>query len=153
MLNHFSAQTRTVVDQAAVIARELGSSSVEAEHLLLAVASSEGPTARTLHDHGLDFDGIALALAAETERSLAAVGVSAAPLDFAPKVGRPQFATSAKVALERMLKLALVRREKPLTTNHLVLGVLAAERGTVPRALECAGVDRDALRAAVEAAI
>jgi ATP-dependent Clp protease ATP-binding subunit ClpA len=152
-LRHFAGDARALTEQAVEIARELGSSNVEAEHLLLAASGSSGPAGEALRAAGLDFDGIASALVAEMERSLAAVGVSAEPLVFTPDVSRPRFATSAKVALERTLKTALVRGEKQISSGHVVLGVLGAERGTVPRALECAGVDRTALRAQVEAAL
>ena len=153
-LKHFADNTRILTEQASEIARELGSSTVEAEHLLLAAAGAEGPAAQALRDEGLDFDGIASALVREMQRSLAAVGVSADPLHFAPDVTRPRFATSAKLALERALKTAILqRREKQITVRHLILGILEAERGTVPRALECAGVDRSALLARVNAAV
>ena len=152
-LNRFSGDARVVVDRASDIARELGCSTVEAEHLLLAATSGESPAARVLQDESLDFDGVASALAAEIERSLAAVGISAGPLHFTPEPTRPRYATSAVVALERMLKVAVARGEKYMTTGHLVIGVLSAERGTVPRALECAGVDRDALARRVAATL
>ena len=152
-LRHFAGDARVLTEQAVEIARELGSSSVEAEHLLLAASGASGPAADVLRSSGLDFDGIASALVAEMERSLAAVGVHADPLVFSADVSRPRFGTSAKVALERTLKTAVARGEKPISCGHLVLGVLAAERGTVPRALECAGVDRDALRAEISAAL
>jgi ATP-dependent Clp protease ATP-binding subunit ClpA len=62
-------------------------------------------------------------------------------------------ATSAKRALEGALKVALERGDKNLGRGHIVLALLRAERGTVPRALECAGVERRELRDAVAAAI
>src|SRR6478609_5594872 len=54
-------------------ARELGSPTVEAEHLLLALTRSDNAAAAALRAKGLDHDAVAEALAAETERSLAAV--------------------------------------------------------------------------------
>jgi ATP-dependent Clp protease ATP-binding subunit ClpA len=147
----FTKDARRIVGEATEIARELGSSTVEAEHLLLAATREDSPVARVLHEHGLDFDGLASALVAETTRSLAAVGVTAEPLHFSPFVERPRFATSSKLALERALRVAVARADRHLGVRHIVLGALRASAGTVPRALECAGVDRVELSARVEA--
>jgi len=149
MFNRFAKDARDAATEAVELARDMGATSVEAEHLLLAVAQGESPAARVLQAHGLDFDGLMCALRDETARSLAAVGVSAEPLPFSPYVERPRFATSAKLALERTLRVALARGAKELTATHLVLALLQPDRGTLPRALECAGVDRNALRAAL----
>jgi ATP-dependent Clp protease ATP-binding subunit ClpA len=153
-LNRFAKEARLVVQDATTIARDLGASTVEAEHLLLAAAGREhNPAARALHEAGLDYDGLAAALAAETVRSLAAVGVTADVLSFSPFVSAPRFGTSAKLAMERSLRVALARGDRTMETGHLVLAVLRATAGTVPRALECAGVDRANLTARVEAAL
>jgi ClpA/ClpB-like protein len=116
------------------------------------VARGSGAAARVLHDEGLDYDGLAAALVAETTRSLAAVGVAADALAFRPYVERPRLATSAKLALERALRVAIARADKQIAGEHITLGILRATTGTVPRALECAGVDRAALTAKVERA-
>jgi ATP-dependent Clp protease ATP-binding subunit ClpA len=151
MLNRFTKEARLVVGDAVVVARDLGATTVEAEHLLLAVAKADAPVARVLGDAGLDFDGLAAALNAETARSLAAVGVTADALFFSPFVERPRFATSAKLVLERALRVAVARKAKHIGSEHITLGALRATTGTVPRALECAGVDRVALSRRVEA--
>ena len=90
---------------------------------------------------------------AETDRSLAAVGVSAEHLTFSPFVETPRFATSAKWALELSLRIALERGDRRIGTGHVVLAILRAERGTVPRALALAGVDRVELGARVAATL
>jgi ATP-dependent Clp protease ATP-binding subunit ClpA len=145
MFNRFSGDARMVVQDAVEIARDLGAPSVEAEHLLLAATRGSGPVARTLADVGLDLDGLCAALAAETTRSLAAVGVTADVLHFSPFTERPRLATSAKLALERALRAAIGLDDKRISSKHVVLGVLRPATGTVPRALECADVDRIAL--------
>jgi ATP-dependent Clp protease ATP-binding subunit ClpA len=145
MFNHFTREARWVAHDAPKIARELGDSSVEAEHLLLAISRRDDAVARVLRDAGLDFDAITAALVAESERSLAAVGVSAERQSFSPFVEAPRFATSAKSALERSLRIALERGDRRIGTGHVALAVLSAKRGTVPRALAIAGVDREAL--------
>jgi ATP-dependent Clp protease ATP-binding subunit ClpA len=153
MFNRFTQDARRVAEEAPRVARELGDSTVEAEHLLLAATRQDDAVARALHAQGLDFDGIAAALVAETERSLAAVGVTAEELTFSPFVSAPRYASSAKWALELSLRVALERGDRHIGTGHVVLGVLHAERGTVPRALALAGVDRTILAARVAEAI
>jgi ATP-dependent Clp protease ATP-binding subunit ClpA len=151
MLNRFTKEARLVVDDSVTVARDLGAPSVEAEHLLLAVAAGDTPTANVMRGAGLDFDGLAAALVAETARSLAAVGVTADAPHFSPFVERPRLATSGKLVLERALKIAVARGDKHIGSEHITLGALRATTGTVPRALECAGVDRVELTARVEA--
>ncbi len=104
MLNRFTKEARLVVGDSIQVARDLGAPTVEAEHLLLAVAAGDAPAATVMRDAGLDFDGLAAALVAETTRSLAAVGVSADAVHFSPFVESPRLATSAKLALERSLQ-------------------------------------------------
>ena len=107
--------------------------------------------ARALAEVGLDFDGLCVALVAETARSLAAVGVSADAVVFSPYVERPRLATSAKLVLERSLRAAIAEDDKRISSKHVVLGALRAPTGTVPRALECADVDRVQLTARISA--
>src|SRR3954453_17021000 len=155
MLERFTRDARAAVARAQDEARGLGSPTVEAEHLLLALARDSGdPAGRVLVRRGLDHGRVREALALEVERSLAAVGVSAA-IDPDPREdeGDRRFGASAKRALERAVKAAVRRGDRRLVSGHLLLGVLAAEVGTVPRALAAAGVDRTALAAAVEAEI
>jgi D-alanyl-D-alanine carboxypeptidase len=146
-----AAVLRAIQEQAPA----LGSPTVEAEHLLLALAADRaGPAGRLLAEVGLDPDGLRAALDHETERSLAAVGVRLA--DFAlpdpPRAPRrpPKLATSAKTALERAVRVAAAHGDRHVAGAHLLLGVVRAELGTVPRALDAAGVDRVALATRAE---
>lgn len=128
-------------------ARSSGQGTIEAEHLLLALAAH--PDLREL---GLDHETLGAALAQEDERSLAAVGIAAG--DFYLPVTRsrrpkPKLARSAKLALQRALTIAVDRGERRIHAGHLLYGVLAAERGRVPRALRIAGIDVDELRARI----
>jgi ATP-dependent Clp protease ATP-binding subunit ClpA len=125
-------------------ARSLGSATIEAEHLLLALTAHP-----SLQHLGLDHDHIEQALAQEEERSLAAVGITAGDFDVpAPQAitRRPKLATSAKLALPRALTAAVRRGDRRIGPHHLLHGVLAADRGRVPRALQIAGIDIDDLR-------
>jgi ATP-dependent Clp protease ATP-binding subunit ClpA len=151
MLNRFTKEAREVVDGSIRVARDLGAATVEAEHLLLAVAKGDAPAATVMRDAGLDFDGLSAALEAETARSLAAVGITADAPQFSPYVERPRLATSAKLTLERALRAAVARSDKYIGSQHITLGALRATTGTVPRALECAGVDRVELTRRLEA--
>jgi ATP-dependent Clp protease ATP-binding subunit ClpA len=143
MFGRFTGPARAVVTDARAIAYEQRSPTVEAEHLLLAAARRPSP----LRAAGLDYETLLGALEAERTRSLAAVGIAIDPPAAAPPVEQPRFATSAKAALERAVRAAAGRRDKRIDDRHVVLGVLSARAGTVPRALEIAGVDRAALLA------
>ena len=151
MFNRFTKDARAIATGATEIARELGAPMVEAEHLLLAASRLEAPAAETLRAAGLDYDGLLDALEAETARSLAAVGVTASTPRFSPFVRAPRFAASAKLALERSLKVSVARKDNFIGAEHVVLAILRAPAGTVPRALECAGVDRVDLQQRLDA--
>ena len=62
-----------------------------------------------------------------------------------------RFGTSAKASLERAAAAAAGARQ--IQPTHLLLGVLGAQHGTVPRMLALAGVDRAALTEQVRTAI
>ena len=143
----FTRDARAAVVGAREQARAQGHHDVEAEHLLLFLAGR--PEFQAL---GLDRDRLADALATEEERSLAAVGVAAGELEPSVAARAPrklQFATSAKLSLQRAMKVAAARGDRRLTAGHVLLGVLGAERGRVSRALQIAQIDVDDLRARI----
>ncbi len=149
MFERFTRDARAIVGQAENEARGAGARSIEAEHLLLALARG-GPPA--LAAAGLDHEALLAALEAEEAASLGAVGIDAHAFALpapAPTVGRLRFGSSARAALERAVRAATRQRDGRLEARHVLLGVLAADGGKVPRTLELAGVDRDRLRAAV----
>jgi ATP-dependent Clp protease ATP-binding subunit ClpA len=145
----FTKEARTVVTEATAIARERGALRVEAEHLLLAITRGDSPAAAAMRRDGLDHEALTDALAAETTRSLAAVGITADTPAFSPFVESPRFARSAKAALEQSLRESIRHHDRHIGTLHVALAVLRPDRGTVPRALELAGHDRRLLRDAV----
>lgn len=156
MFERFVKHARAVVTDAEAEARALGSQTVEAEHLVLALTRQDGTAVqRVLADAGLDHEGVRAALEAEFERSLMAVGVSAGELGGGVRVvtRRPRFAASAKLALERALHVAQSRNDRRIEPAHILLGILRADVGTVPRTLAAANVDRAELAAAVAATI
>lgn len=145
MFERFTKDARRTVEAALREAQAAGSPTVEAEHLLVALARRPHPA---LAARGLGAGRVAEALAAERAASLAAAGVDW-DVPTRPTRAEPRFAASAKLALERSLPAAVARGDRRLTSDHVLLGVLEAEVGTVPRALALAGVDRRALAEAV----
>lgn len=135
-------------------AQRLDSATVEAEHLLLALAAKpDTPSGGLLAEVELSHQGVLAALQRETEQSLAAVGVRLgdfAPAERTPSARTPTLAASAKRALEQAADFAATRRGRGIAGADLLVGVLRAEIGTVPRALAAAGVDRARLLARAE---
>lgn len=146
---------RAVVHAATEEAKGLGSSTIEAEHLLLALSAGEpNPTADLLVECGLDHGALLAALERETEHSLAAVGVAlsdfALPQARTPARRSPKLGASSKRALERAAHVAIAGEDRQITAPHLLIGILRAGIGTVPRALAGAEIDRVALLSRAE---
>lgn len=138
MFERFTSDARRVVQRAVEVeAAALGARTVEAEHLLLALSDTIG----------VDHDTLVDALELETAASLDAVGVPLRPPPPPRRPRTPRIGASAKLALHRSLQAALARKDRRIGAEHLALGVLQAEVGTVPRALALAGLDREALAA------
>jgi ATP-dependent Clp protease ATP-binding subunit ClpA len=143
-MSTFGDYVHAILEQGREEARQDGSAAVEAQHLLLAVAT--GPRAaphQVLATAGLVHRVIRDALDREFEHSLQAAGVSAATFDLPQPSRNPQrprrLGASARLAIERG---ATSGRKKDLLPAHLLLGILQAEVGTVPRALALADIDR-----------
>jgi ATP-dependent Clp protease ATP-binding subunit ClpA len=139
-------------------ARESGSRTIEAEHILLALARQEGTAREILESTGLDHDAIRAAIEREFEASLLAVGISLEGSSIVSETrrpeGRPRFAQSARLAVERAATVVGQKRVAPhLEPLHLLLGVLYAGAGTVPRILATAGVDSADLTGRAEDAL
>ncbi|MFE4670526.1 Clp protease N-terminal domain-containing protein [Streptomyces sp. NPDC056716] len=150
-MSRFDTYLQSVLDRAETEAREDSSATIDAHHLLLAVAAGDGTDAqRVLHAAGLDHAALKDALRREFAHSLAVAGVSLGDFDL-PRATQdparhPRLGASSKLAMERM---ATAHRKKDLRSGHLLLGVLQAEVGTVPRTLALAGVDRAELIARI----
>ena len=140
-------------DEAAV----LGSQDLEAEHILLALAAGDDPVVHgVLTGAGLDRDALRRALEAQEEAALASVGVSRAAFDLPPRPPlkrTPGWSTSAKQAMIRAKTIATARHEARLEPPHLLIGVLRAEAGPVPRALAFASADPRLMAAETETAL
>jgi len=139
-----------------VEAKRVGAKFIEAEHMLLALASDpDSDAARLLKESGLDHQRLASALDEERRRTLSFAGikrpdgklVEATELDSSLSLG-----TSAKAAVRRALIGSRHDRHRArLRSIDLLAGILQAELGTVPRALAIAGIDRAALIACARA--
>ena len=152
-----SRYIKEILERGQAEARLSRSPAMEAEHLLLALAAQRGTSAqRVLADAGLDHDTIRTALDREFTTSLRVAGVELSDLDLPPATADPQrsvrLGTSAKLVLERAVRTA-GRGPGRIRPAHLLLGVLEAQVGTVPRALALAGLDRAQLASQARAAL
>ena len=155
------ADLRPLVGVAMIEATNRASTTVEAEHILLAflfARTSQGSA--LLAQHGLTYETFDAALRQEREQTLAGIGIQipdAARLQAAPRVrtGRPRFGASAREAFERASKASKARRGRPQRLGEVdfLAGILAAELGTVPRALSRGGFDRQQLLDALDASL
>ncbi|MFF8731009.1 Clp protease N-terminal domain-containing protein [Streptomyces sp. NPDC015171] len=145
-MSAFDKYLHAVIVRATGEAQDDGSATIDAHHLLLSLAADQGSTAQqVLASVGLDRAAVREALDREFEHSLSMVGVSPATYGL-PGPSRasqhPKMGASARLALERSFASA---RKKDLRSAHLLLGILQAQIGTVPRALALAGIDQVAL--------
>ena len=160
MARNDSVRVAAILHRAREEAKTAGSPTVEAEHVLLALAAHKGTEAqRILASVGLDHAAILGALHREFEESLAGAGVSLSAFNLPPASDRrdriPRWGTSFKLALQRAPKGGPAGRSwnSRLDATRLLLGILRARIGTVPRALSLAGVDRPALVGRAEQAL
>ena len=143
-MSGFGKYLKTIIEQGTNEARNDRAETVEAQHLLLAIATEPKTVPfDTLADAGLHYQALRAALDREFAHSLESAGVSIASFQMPPASiepsRSPDLGQTAKLAIERGMKSA--RRGDP-EPSHLLLGILQAEVGTVPRALALAGVDR-----------
>jgi ATP-dependent Clp protease ATP-binding subunit ClpA len=142
---------KTVITASIDEAIRRGAAKVEAEHLLLAIAASGDAVAQTLAEVGLDHAGVEAALRGERERALRAAGIEPVSDErlHATRNSRPVWGASIRDALRRgdfkaHRNRGRAERER-LAVSDALIGVLRADLGTVPRALEYSGIDRAAL--------
>jgi ATP-dependent Clp protease ATP-binding subunit ClpA len=142
-MSSFDRYLSRILEAAAAEARADGSATTEAHHLLLAIAQDGSPA---LAAAGIDHAAVRAALDHEFARSLAAAGVridGGLPRATPPATGSPDLGATARSALER--GFAAAQHKRDCRPGHILLGVLLAPLGTVPRALDLAGVDRTRL--------
>ena len=143
MFERFVHDARRVALEANSVAAGLGSSSVEAEHLLVSLAAGDDAAGRALRDAGLDPQELRDAIGRDFERVLRNVGIDATGVDLPAncRSEKPRWGASAKQGLERALAEAKRRGDREIGPEHILLGLLRAEHGTVPRILAAEGID------------
>ena len=147
MFERFTKAAREVVVQAHEEGQALGARTIEAEHLLLAVSGCPA-VAAAMEAAGAGHDALVEALELEMATALETVGVSVSSYGSPAAVrtrGKLRFGTSAKRILEQAVTTAARDDSRQLEARHLLTALLLTDRGTVPRTLEAAGVDRYAL--------
>jgi len=144
MFERFVGEARQVALEAHSVAAGLGSSSVEAEHLLVSLAGTPHPAGGALREVGLEPEELYAAIQRDFERVLARVGIDAGGLDISANCRRTKlrWGASAKQGLERALVEAKRRGDRKIGPEHILLGLLRAEHGAVPRMLAAEGIDR-----------
>lgn len=148
MPERFAKAARGVAKAAQREATDLGSTRVEAEHILLALLADTGVAGDALAGAGLNHARVAEALEQQHARSLMAVGVDLEDFDIParqPSAARPSWGTSAQVALERSLDAARASGDRRIGSGHVLIGLLGAHEGTVPRFLSHLDVSPDNL--------
>ena len=147
MFERFVRDARYAALEATSVAAGLGSSSVEAEHLLISIAAGNSKAAHALKDVGLEPQELRDALLRDFERTLANVGIDASGVDLPANCRRTKlrWGASAKQGLERALVEAKRRGDRKVGCEHILRALLSAEYGTVPRILAAEGIDRDEL--------
>lgn len=151
-----SGRLRSIVIRALNEATRRGAGTVEAEHLLLAIAADDrSDTAAILAEAGLDYAAIDAALTNERAHSLTLAGVTpvdATQLTSTPRRTRPAWGASLREAMGRAHRHSTRqhRNRSRMAESDLVVGIVQAKLGTVPRALALAGIDQDALIARLQ---
>jgi ATP-dependent Clp protease ATP-binding subunit ClpA len=136
LITRFTREARRVVEAAVEEARALGHSRVGTEHLLLAAAAVDPSGSAT-----------ALADAGATRERLRDAAVAALGESAGSRRGHIPFTRAAKRALESSLAEAARSGSRRIQSEHVLLGLLATERGGALDLLAELGVDREALRA------
>jgi ATP-dependent Clp protease ATP-binding subunit ClpA len=153
--HYFGKTTHRTFQVARQEARKNRSKTVEAEHLLLALASTPTTTCgRVLIESGLDHERIEALLRQERRNSLAFAGVELRGGMPGPASAREtplRLGTSANEAIRRGAAIGHEENRVRVGTD-LLLGILGAELGTVPRILALANIDRAQLASRVKAA-
>lgn len=139
MFDQMTRTSREIVTRGMDEAHALGSTTIEAEHLLAALAMSTGPVGGVLAQEGLTADRVRDLIREERSRSLASAGIRAP--SPAPTEGDLPLSTSAKAVLRR----AVAASRGSITDVTMATAVLGQEAGTVPRLLAIAGVDKERL--------
>jgi ATP-dependent Clp protease ATP-binding subunit ClpA len=166
--DRFTALTKRAIVGARDAATSLGHDFIGTEHLLIGLAQTAGLASEALRAHGVELT----ALRSEAAGQMSARGVPAtggngaiaalstlgidvseirrrADASFGAgsfQFPRPAFSLSAKQAVKASLEQARAAGHEEIDTEHLLLGVLAAEGDPAIAVLTSLGADVAALR-------
>ena len=174
MFERFTVSARRAVALAQEEARTLDRPQIGTDHLLIALAGDgDDPAAQALRSVGATRAALRAAASspdALDARSLALLGIDldevrraaeerfgrgaldAARTGHAP-AGHIRFSDAAKQSLAAAVTQAAAVRTGSISSGHLLLGVLADPAGAGTRVAQACGIDVDALRADVVAAM
>ena len=139
MFERFSDAARLAMFAARLEVTEAASDAIEPAHLLLGLLEAKGGVAEALAE------AAGLRVADIRPRLLAA---ALTPLP--PGIEVP-FASASKAALEAAVAEADAMASAEITTGHLLLGLMRDENSVISLLLHEAGLELNALRAAVQA--
>ena len=151
MFERFTQDVREKVRRAAELADHEGAAMVEVEHLLLALVDPvTDQIGMALERAGLSRETINDARDREFRSALALAGVNTGrPVPAGARRLRrgrtTRFAPSAKLALERTLGVAAESNQQRITNQSLVLAIVGAQVGIIPRLLAELGTDSETL--------
>lgn len=180
MFERFTANARATVVDAQEQARSLHHRQILPEHLLLAVLHDDASiSARVLRDHHVEPDRLKselVALGVGDDDALREIGIDLdsvrqrAEASFGPGAldrplprrpgllrrlswtgGHLAFSDAAKHALEQSLRQAVALGNRSITTDHVLLGLLADEQNPASRLLHICGASPDAIEEQVRA--
>jgi ATP-dependent Clp protease ATP-binding subunit ClpA len=147
----FKKYIESILESAGREAQLDRSKTIEAQHVLLAMAAQpQSMPGEVLESAGLDRGKLREALEREFEQSLGAAGVSAARFGLPRSENGPEAVTDLGISVRHALERGVSGVRKHPQPAHLLLGILQAEVGTVPRALALVGVDRAQLMLRVQ---
>jgi ATP-dependent Clp protease ATP-binding subunit ClpA len=169
MFERFTESARGVVVAAQDEARGLGHGFIGCEHLLIAVAGSDGAARSALQAAGVTQDGLRAAVIEVAGRgpgpdpeALATLGIDLDEVRrrveaaFGPgALERPRgrrcgdsmpFTKHSKRALERSLRAATSRGDRSIRSEHILLGILDTPPGVGAEALARLGVTPERIR-------
>ncbi|MFT4081377.1 MAG: Clp protease N-terminal domain-containing protein [Nocardioides sp.] len=150
MFDRLTDEARWVVRRGQDHARATSATTIESEHLLVALSEREGTRAqRVLVDAGLTAERLRGLIDQERDRSLRSAGIEPSPIPVSPSASSLALATSAKNVLRRAVVRSTRGKTKGIDATRLLRAVLDQEAGTVPRLLALAEVDQSALLAAL----
>lgn len=153
-MSTFTEYVRAIIEQAEREAQADHSTTIEARHVLLAIAAQPETTpGQVLREAGLDREALRAALDRELEHGLSAAGVAFAASELPASRSAAPRATELGASVRHAMERGVAGVRKDPRPAHLLLGILQAQVGTVPRALALAGIDREGLLARVQEAL